>query len=178
MNATLPEIVSRDEWLAARRALLDSEKDLTRARDALNAERRRLPMVEVEKEYIFEGPGGRATLHDLFAGRSQLIVIHFMFGPAWDEGCQSCSALADELSPGLFAHLHARDTSLVEVARAPLARIEEYRKKRGWTFPWWYSSFGSDFNYDFHVTLDPAVAPVEYNYRTPAEHLQAGTPWY
>jgi predicted dithiol-disulfide oxidoreductase (DUF899 family) len=174
---TLPDVVSREEWLVARKRLLAEEKELTRRRDALCAERRRLPMVEIDKEYVFEGPEGRATLLDLFAGRRQLIVAHFMFDPAWDDGCPSCSAGADEMSDGLLAHLHARDTTLVYVSRAPLAKLEDYKRRKGWTFPW-YSSYGSDFNYDFHVTLDESVAPVEYNYRTAAEHRAAGTGYY
>ena len=174
---SLPEVVTRDEWLAARKELLDQEKEHTRRRDALNAERRRLPMVEVTKEYVFTGPDGEAGLLDLFEGRRQLIVGHFMFDPSWEDGCSSCSAGADEMSKGLFEHLHARDTSLVQVSRARLETIERYKAKKGWTFPW-YSSFGSDFNYDFHVTLDESVAPVEYNYRTKAEHDEAGTGHY
>ena len=174
---TLPQVVSRDEWLVARKELLAREKELTRQRDALNAERRRLPMVKIDKDYVFEGPDGKASLLDLFDGRRQLIVRHFMFSPEWDEGCSSCSAGADEISDGLLNHLHARDTSFVVVSRAPLAKIEPYKARRGWTFPW-YSSYGSDFNYDFHVTLDESVAPVEYNYRTKAEHEQAGTSGY
>ncbi|MEA2672725.1 MAG: hypothetical protein QOG45_2945 [Chloroflexota bacterium] len=170
---SLPQVATRDEWLVARRELLAREKELTRARDALNAERRRLPMVRIDKDYAFEGPEGRATLVDLFDGRRQLIVRHFMFDPGWEDGCQSCSAGADEISPGLLRHLHARDTSMVVVSRAPLARIESYRARRGWTFPW-YSSHGSDFNYDLHVTLDESVAPILYNYRTKAELEQAG----
>ena len=148
---SLPDVVSREEWLAARKELLAKEKELTRARDALNTERRKLPMVEIDKPYVFEGPDGEATLLDLFEGRRQLIIYHFMFDPEWEDGCPSCTAGADEMSPGLLAHLHARDTSLAYVARAPLAKIERYKAKRGWTFPW-YSSFGSDFNYDFDVT--------------------------
>jgi predicted dithiol-disulfide oxidoreductase (DUF899 family) len=171
---TLPPVVSREEWLVARKALLEKEKAATRARDALNADRRRLPMVRIEKDYVFTGPEGRATLLDLFAGRRQLIVGHFMFDPRWKDGCPSCSAGADEIAPGLLAHLEARDTRLVHVSRAPLAAIEAYKARRGWTFPW-YSSHGSDFNYDFHVTLDESVAPLEYNYRTRAEHERAGT---
>ena len=174
---SLPQVVSRDEWLVARKELLAKEKELTRQRDALNAERRRLPMVRIDKDYVFEGPDGKASLLDLFDGRRQLIVRHFMFDPSWDEGCPSCSAGADEISDGLLKHLHARDTSLVVVSRAPLAKIEAFKARRGWTFPW-YSSYGSDFNYDFHVTLDESVAPVEYNYRTRAEHEQAGTSVY
>jgi predicted dithiol-disulfide oxidoreductase (DUF899 family) len=174
---SLPQVVSREEWLAARKDLLRKEKELTRQRDALNAERRTLPMVRIEKDYVFEGPKGKASLLDLFEGRRQLIVGHFMFDPSWEDGCPSCSAGADEISDGLLKHLHARDTTLVEVSRAPLEKVEAYKARRGWTFPW-YSSYGSDFNYDFHVTLDESVAPVEYNYRTRAEHERAGTGYY
>jgi predicted dithiol-disulfide oxidoreductase (DUF899 family) len=170
---SLPDVVSREQWLAARKELLAKEKELTRARDALNAERRRLPMVEVEKEYVFEGPGGRATLLDLFEGRRQLIVGHFMFDPRWEDGCPSCTAGADEIAPGLLDHLHARDTTLAYVSRAPIAKIERYKRKRGWTFPW-YSSHGTDFNYDFHVTVDESVAPPEYNFRTREEARAEG----
>ena len=163
---SLPHVVSRDEWLAARKELLAKEKELTRQRDALNAERRRLPMVEIDKDYVFEGPDGKASLLDLFDGRRQLIVGHFMFDPSWDDGCPSCSAGADEISDGLLEHLHARDTTfVVRLARAARQDRATTRRSKGWTFPW-YSSYGSDFNYDFHVTLDESVAPVEYNYRT------------
>jgi predicted dithiol-disulfide oxidoreductase (DUF899 family) len=161
---SLPQIVDREHWLAARTALLEKEKAATRARDALNVERRELPMVEVVEEYAFEGPGGTVGLGDLFEGRSQLIVGHFMFDPSWDDGCSSCSAGADEVSDGFLAHLHSRDTTMAYVSRAPLARIEDYKRRRGWTFPW-YSSFGSDFNYDYDVTLDASVKPPTYNYR-------------
>jgi predicted dithiol-disulfide oxidoreductase (DUF899 family) len=171
---SLPDVVSREEWLAARRELLADEKELTRRRDDLNAERRRLPMVEVEKDYAFEGPDGRASLLDLFEGRRQLIVRHFMFDPDWDDGCPSCSAGADEISPGLLDHLHARDTTLVVVSRAPLAKLEDYRRRRGWTFPW-YSSYGSEFNYDYGVTLDASVGPPVYNYR-PAPDAEGEQP--
>jgi predicted dithiol-disulfide oxidoreductase (DUF899 family) len=164
---SLPRIVSRADWLAARKDLLAQEKELTRRRDALSAERRRLPMVRVEKDYRFEGPEGEARLADLFGPYRQLVVRHFMFDPSWDDGCPSCSAAADEMSDGLLAHLHVRDTEFVTVSRAPLARIEDYKARRGWTFRW-YSSHGSDFNYDFDVTLDPAVKPPEYNF-APAE---------
>jgi predicted dithiol-disulfide oxidoreductase (DUF899 family) len=174
---SLPNVVSRDEWLAARKELLAKEKELTRRRDALNVARRMLPMVAIDKEYVFEGPDGKATLLDLFEGRRQLIVAHFMFDPSWDDGCPSCSAGADEMSAGLIAHLNARETSLAYVSRAPLAKLEDYKARKGWTFPW-YSSYGSDFNYDFHVTLDESVAPMEYNYRTADEHRQAGTGYY
>jgi predicted dithiol-disulfide oxidoreductase (DUF899 family) len=174
---SLPQVVSREDWLRARKELLDKEKELTRRRDALNAERRRLPMVEIDKDYVFEGPKGKASLLDLFEGRRQLIVGHFMFDPSWDDGCPSCSAGADEIADGLLEHLHARDTTLAYVSRAPLHKIEDYKARRGWTFPW-YSSYGSDFNYDFHVTMDESVTPIEYNYRTKAEHEQAGTAYY
>jgi predicted dithiol-disulfide oxidoreductase (DUF899 family) len=174
---SLPRVVSRDEWVAARKELLAKEKAMTRERDALNAERRRLPMVEIDKEYVFEGPDGKATLLDLFEGRRQLIVRHFMFDPSWDDGCPSCSAGAAEMSDGLLEHLHVRDTSFAVVSRAPIDKIEDYKSRKGWTFPW-YSSYGSDFNYDFHVTLDESVAPVEYNYRNKAEHEAAGTAFY
>ncbi len=168
---SLPQVVTREEWLVARKELLVKEKALTRARDALNADRRRLPMVEVTKAYAFAGPDGRAGLVDLFEGRRQLIVDHFMFDPTWDEGCASCSGRVDQY--GNLAHLHARDTTMAVVSRAPLAKIARFKARRGWTFPW-YSSHGSDFNYDFHVTLDGTVAPVEYNYRDRADWVRAG----
>jgi predicted dithiol-disulfide oxidoreductase (DUF899 family) len=174
---SLPQVVSPEEWRAARIQLLEEEKALTRARDALNVKRRQLPMVRIEKEYTFEGPDGKATLLDLFDGCLQLIVGHFMFDPRWDEGCPSCSAGADEISEGLLKHLSARQTNFVQVSRAPSDKIERYKASKGWTLPW-YSSHGSDFNYDFHVTMDESVAPVEYNYRTKAEHERAGTGYY
>jgi predicted dithiol-disulfide oxidoreductase (DUF899 family) len=173
---SLPPVVSRDEWLAARRALLAEEKAMTRARDALSTRRRELPMVRVEKDYVFEGPNGKAHLEDLFEARSQLIVQHFMFDPTWDEGCSSCTAAADEMSDGLRRHLSSRDTAFVVVSRAPLEKIDRYRDSKGWTFPW-YSSFGSDFNYDFNVTIDASVAPVMWNYRTMDELAQVGMGW-
>jgi predicted dithiol-disulfide oxidoreductase (DUF899 family) len=174
---SLPDVVARDEWLSARVALLAKEKELTRARDALNAERRRLPMVRIEKDYVFEGPDGTARLIDLFEGRRQLVIQHIMFGPDWDDACPSCTASVDELSDGLLRHLRDRETTFAAVSRAPLAKIEEYRQRMGWTLPW-YSSFGSDFNYDFHVTMDDAVTPVEYNYRSRAEHERRGKAFY
>jgi predicted dithiol-disulfide oxidoreductase (DUF899 family) len=173
---SLPDVTSRDEWLAARKQLLTREKELTRARDALNADRRRLPMVAMDKPYAFEGPKGPASLLDLFEGRRQLFLQHFMFDPSWEDGCPSCSAEADELSQGTLAHLHIRDTTFASVSRAPLARLEAYRARKGWTFPW-YSSYGSDFNYDFHATLDDRVVPVLLHFRTEAELAEAGTPW-
>ncbi len=165
---SLPEIASRQEWLRARKALLAHEKDLTRQKDALNAERRRLLMVAIEKDYTFEGPEGTLRLADLFGGGRQLIIQHFMFDPSWDDGCSSCTAGCDELSDGLFLHLAARSTAFAVVARAPYAKIAAYRKKRGWTFPF-VSSFGSDFNYDFHVTIDESREPMEINFRDRAE---------
>jgi len=173
---SLPEIVTPEQWRAARIELLSEEKAMTRARDALNAKRRRLPMVAIEQNYAFEGPDGPARLLDLFDGRHQLIVQHFMFDPSWEVGCSSCTAAADEISAGLLTHLHARDTTLAVVSRAPLATIEKYRAERGWTFPW-YSSFGTDFNYDFHVTIDATVAPIEFNFRTLEELEQVGMGW-
>jgi predicted dithiol-disulfide oxidoreductase (DUF899 family) len=172
---SLPEIASHDEWVAARTELLEREKAFTRARDELAAARRRLPMVPVEKDYRFEGPDGVVGLIELFEGRHQLIVCHFMFDPDWEDGCSSCTAGAEEMAPGTLAHLHTRDTTLAYVSRAPYAKIAGYRRRRGWTFPW-YSSFGSDFNYDFHVTLDESLAPVQYNFRTPEEFARAGQP--
>jgi predicted dithiol-disulfide oxidoreductase (DUF899 family) len=171
---TDPQVVPREEWLVARKELLATEKEFTRARDVLNAQRRRLPMVEVDKEYLFEGRDGKASLLDLFDGRRQLLVYHFMW--LWDEdqGCPSCSFLVDNI--GHLGHLHARDTSLAVVCRAPLAKGEPFRSRMGWTVPW-YSSYGSDFNYDYHVTLDETVAPVEYNYRDKAELERTDPSW-
>jgi len=174
-TVSLPQVVSREEWVAARRALLEKEKAATRARDALNAERRGLPMVEVGKDYVFEGRGGRTSLLDLFDGRRQLVVYHFMFAPEWDEGCSGCSHLVDNI--GHLAHVHARDTSFVLVSRAPLSRIEPFRARMGWTVPW-VSSYGSDFNFDFHATMDEAVAPIEYNYRDRAELERLGQAYH
>ncbi len=144
----LPKIVSQAEWQAARDALLVKEKALTKAHDALAAERRRLPMVEVDKDYVFDGPNGKVTLLDLFEGRKQLLLYHFMFGPNADAGCDGCSMVADHL-PHL-AHLKARDVSVAFVSRAPLEKLEAYKKRMGWTFPW-FSSFGTDFSYDLGV---------------------------
>ena len=174
---SLPEVVSPQEWRAARIALLEQEKALTRQRDAVSEARRRLPMVEVTKDYRFTGPQGEVGLLDLFEGRLQLIVGHFMFHPEWEDGCPSCSAGADEVAGGLLEHLHVRDTTLAYVSRAPLERIERYKAKKEWTFPW-YSSAGSDFNYDFDVTLDASVKPMEFNYRAaPAEWAESEQPF-
>jgi predicted dithiol-disulfide oxidoreductase (DUF899 family) len=165
---SLPQIASHAEWLTARRELLAREKQLTRLQDDLNADRRRLPMVPVEKDYTFVGAHGILHLLDLFEGRRQLIVQHFMFDPDWEQGCSGCTASVDEISDGVITHLHARDTTFALVSRAPIETLEAHRRRRGWTIPW-YSSNGSDFNYDFHVTLDESVAPLEVNYRTRAE---------
>jgi len=171
----LPKITSREEWLEARERLLAKEKEATRVRDELRAERQALPMVEVEKDYVFEGPDGKASLLDIFEGHRQLIVQHFMFDPEWEDGCPSCTYFSEDL--GHLPHLHEKNTSFAVISRAPLQKIEAYKRKKGWTFPW-YSSFGSDFNYDFHVTMDESVVPAEYNYRSATEHRQAGMPWY
>ena len=158
-------IVSREEWLAARRQHLAREKEFTHARDRLSAERRELPWVRVEKSYRFDGSDGPVTLGDLFADRSQLIVYHFMFAPDWDEGCKSCSYLADHFD-GAAIHLAHRDVTLAAVSRAPLAEIQAFRERMGWQFNW-VSSFGNDFNRDFDVTFTPdelAKGEVYYNY--------------
>src|SRR5699024_5512471 len=176
---TLPKIVSREEWREERKELLKEEKELTRQRDKLNAKRRRLPMVEIEKDYTFEGLEGEVSLLDLFDGRRQLIVYHFMWlwenGEPLDKGCPSCTAGADEVSDGLLEHLHARDTSLVYISRGPFAKIKDYKEEKGWIFPF-YSSYGSDFNFDFHVSFDESIAPFEYNYLSKAELEQRGLP--
>jgi predicted dithiol-disulfide oxidoreductase (DUF899 family) len=163
-NAT-HAIVSRDEWLAARQDLLRKEKALTRMRDELAAERRALPWVRIDKPYVFDTPGGKRGLSDLFDGRSQLIVYHFMLGPGWGEGCKSCSYLADHFD-GSVVHLAARDVTFTAVSRAPLPEIAAFKQRMGWRFPW-ASSYGSDFNVDFHVSFPEPQdrdGPVYYNY--------------
>jgi predicted dithiol-disulfide oxidoreductase (DUF899 family) len=158
-------IVSRDEWLAARQQHLRKEKEFTRLRDELSRQRRALPWVRVEKRYVFDAPDGQETLADLFDGRSQLIVVHFMFGPGWEEGCKSCSFRADHLD-GALVHLAHRDVTLVVVSRAPLPQIEAFKRRMGWRFKW-VSSYGTDFNYDYHVSFtkdDMAQGEVYYNY--------------
>ncbi|MFC0526611.1 DUF899 domain-containing protein [Phytohabitans kaempferiae] len=162
----LPRVVSREQWLAARKELLAKEKELTHARDRVNAERRRLPMVRVDKPYAFEGPGGTVSLLELFDGRPQLVMHHFMFDPEREAACSSCSSAADMI--GNPRQLHARNTTLVAVSRAPYAKLAAYRERMGWTFPW-YSSYGSDFNHDFHATIDDRVAPVLFPLSTEAE---------
>ncbi|PLP59039.1 DUF899 domain-containing protein [Mesorhizobium loti] len=150
----LPRIVSRDEWLSALEQQIDREKVLTRARDELNAQRRRLPMVKIDKEYSFVGLSGTVSLNDLFAGRRQLIVYHFMFGPDWQAGCDGCSWVVDAMTHP--AHLNARDTSIVLISRAPLEKLQKYKQRMEWQHPDWYSSFGSDFNQDMGATrADP-----------------------
>lgn len=161
-----PNIVGKDEWLTARKTLLEHEKALTKQRDRINAERRRLPMVKLEKAYTFEGLNGAVKLADVFEGRTQLIIYHFMFAPEWEKGCMGCTGFVNSL--GDLSMLNARDTTFVLVSRAPLPKLEAYKQQKGWTHPW-YSSFGSDFNYDFHATLDENIAPIEYNYRDKAE---------
>src|ERR1017187_9821196 len=161
-----PEILSRDQWLAERKELLAHEKDVTKHYDRVNAERRRLSMVKIEKNYVFDGPHGKPSLKDLFEGRRQLIVYHFMFDPTWDKGCSGCRGFVSAL--GDLSLLNNRDTTFVVISRAPLAKLEAYKAQKGWDVSW-FSSFGSDFNYDFHVTLDAKVAPIEYNYRNKDE---------
>jgi predicted dithiol-disulfide oxidoreductase (DUF899 family) len=155
------KIVSRDRWLSERMKLLAHEKALTKQHDRVSAERRRLPMVKIAKDYVFDGPKGKLHLKDFFDGRRQLIIYHFMFDPAWDKGCPACTSYVDAL--GDLSMLNERDTTFVLVSRAPLAKLKAYKAQRGWSIPW-FSSFGSDFNYDFHVTLDEKVAPLEHNY--------------
>ena len=160
-------VVSREEWIEARKAHLDHEKEYTRARDRLSAERRALPWVRVEKAYSFDGPNGQVTLADLFKGRSQLVVQHFMFAPDWDEGCKSCSFWADGFER-MIPHLAARDTTLVAISRAPLQKLNAFRHRMGWTFDW-LSSAGNDFNYDFAVSFTPEQiksGAARYNFGT------------
>jgi len=144
-------IVSRDEWLAARKAHLVREKEFTRMRDELTRERQQLPWVKIDKDYVFESADGKESLADLFAGKKQLVIYHFMFGPDWEEGCPSCSFWADNYN-GIDIHLAHRDTTLLAISNTSLEKIAVYRKRMGWTFKW-VSSLGSDFNRDFHVTF-------------------------
>jgi predicted dithiol-disulfide oxidoreductase (DUF899 family) len=160
------KIVSHDEWLAARKQLLAKEKEFTRLRDELSKERRELPWERVEKNYVFDGPGGKETLAQLFDGRSQLVVYHFMFDPDWDAGCPHCSFWADNFN-GIPVHLKHRDVTMVAISRAPQAKLEAYHKRMGWSFKW-LSSFGSDFNHDYYVSFTPEEVANEqayYNYR-------------
>ena len=146
-----PPIATRDEWLAARKTLLAHEKEVTKHYDRVSAERRRLPMVKLEKTYTFDGPEGKRSLLDLFDGHHQLIVYHFMFDPAWENGCDGCTGFVNALAD--LSMLPARDTQFVLISRAPLEKLQAYKARKGWERPW-YSSFGSDFNYDFQVTTD------------------------
>jgi predicted dithiol-disulfide oxidoreductase (DUF899 family) len=159
------KVVSPAEWLAARKELLKKEKEFTRLRDEISRQRRELPWEKVEKKYVFEGPKGKETLAQLFDGRSQLMVYHFMFGPGWKEGCPSCSFIADHFD-GMRVHLAARDITLAAVSRATLPEIEAFKKRMGWGFKW-VSSNGSDFNYDYQVSTMPGTKADEkslYNY--------------
>jgi predicted dithiol-disulfide oxidoreductase (DUF899 family) len=159
-------VVSHEDWLKARIEVLAAEKELTHRRDALTRRRMAMPWEQVEKSYRFDGPTGALALADLFDGRSQLIVYHFMFAPEWDEGCRSCSFMADNFN-GIPVHLNHRDVAFAAVSRAPFAKIEAYRKRMGWSFPW-VSSYGSDFNFDYHVSFTPeeiAAGKACYNYR-------------
>lgn len=160
-----PNVVSRGAWLQARRQFLVKEKELTRLRDEIARERRALPWVRIEKDYVFDAPGGKRTLAELFDGRRQLLVQHFMLGPGWEQGCPSCSFMADH-TDGMTVHLAQRDVTFVAISRAPLADIERFRRRMGWRFKW-VSSHGSDFNFDFGVSFTPeevARGEVDYNY--------------
>lgn len=159
------KIASRSEWLQARKALLAAEKAFTHQRDELSRQRRELPWVKVEKNYIFEGPNGPRTLSDLFGNSSQLIVYHFMFGPEWNEGCPSCSLLADHFD-GALPHLANRDVTLVAVSHAPMPKIQAFQERMGWRFPW-VSAYANDFNHDYHVSFskeEMAKGKVDYNF--------------
>lgn len=165
MQLQHPKIVSHEEWLEARKRHLTEEKEFTRLRDELSRQRRALPWEKVEKSYVFDAPGGKETLADLFGPRSQLIVYHFMLGPGWQEGCPSCSLIADHFD-GFAIHLAHRDVTLVVVSQAPLAEIQAFQKRMGWRFQW-VSSSGSDFNFDYHVSFKPeelSQGQVDYNY--------------
>jgi predicted dithiol-disulfide oxidoreductase (DUF899 family) len=170
---SLPEIATRDEWKAARTALLAKEKELTDRRDALNTARRGLPMVEVTEDYAFTGPDGPAKLIDLFEGRPQLIVYHFMFHPDWEDGCPSCTAGVDEVAPGFLEHLHTRDTTYALVSRAPSEKLERYKAKKGWFLPW-YSTDDGPFSYDFGTTIDASRGFDEFNFRSLDEWAAMG----
>lgn len=158
-------IVSAERWISLRKELLHKEKELTKLRDRVNAERRELPWVRVEKKYLFDAPEGKVSLTDLFAGRSQLVIYHFMFGPDWQEGCPSCSFVSDHIN-GALVHLAARDVRMVMISRAPLVKIEAFKKRMGWLFEW-VSSYSNDFNADYHVSFtkeEMALGKVHYNY--------------
>lgn len=172
----MPEVVSPDEWLAARKELLIREKEAYRAIDALNADRRRLPMVRIDKPYQFEGPDGEVGLLDLFGGQRQLVLQHFMFDPSSEQGCGSCTAMAAVANDSILAQLATRETAFAAVSRAPYPTLQLTKGAKGWTFPW-YSSFGSEFNYDFHVSFDPKIAAPFYNFRNAEELASSGFGW-
>jgi predicted dithiol-disulfide oxidoreductase (DUF899 family) len=178
----LSTVVPQADWLAARKELLKKEKEFTRLRDELSRQRRELPWEKVEKRYEFDGPKGKETLADLFAGKSQLIVYHFMFGPGWKEGCPSCSYLADHFD-GAAVHLAQRDSRLVVISRAPLPEIEAFKKRMGWQFKW-VSSSGNDFNFDYHVSFskdEKVKGKVYYNYEMmdfPSEEAPGSSVFY
>jgi predicted dithiol-disulfide oxidoreductase (DUF899 family) len=188
MNTTIAErtvnhpVVSGEQWIAGRRKLLAREKELTHLRDEIARERRALPWERIEKNYVFDAPEGRRSLADLFEGRRQLLVQHFMLGPGWEQGCPSCSFMADH-TDGMNVHLAHRDVTLVAVSRAPLDQIERFRQRMGWKFKW-VSSFGTDFNYDFHVSFTPedvAKGEVDYNFEawsSPYEELPGISAFY
>ena len=160
------KVVLREEWLAAREEHLVKEKEFTRLRDQLSQQRRDLPWVRVDKDYVFDGPKGKESLSELFEGRNQLVVYHFMFHPSWDEGCKSCSFWADNFN-GVIVHLNHRDVTMLAISKAPLAKLEEFKKRMGWSFKW-VSSFGNDFNRDYHVSFTPEEiqkGEMYYNYR-------------
>jgi predicted dithiol-disulfide oxidoreductase (DUF899 family) len=176
------EVVSSQQWIARRKDLLRKEKEFTKLRDELSRQRRELPWEKVEKQYVFDGPNGKQTLADLFAGRSQLIIYHFMFGPGWEQGCPSCSYLADHFG-GSLVHLANRDVTLAVVSRAPIAQIEAFKQRMGWQFRW-VSSFANDFNHDYHASFtqeEMANGKVDYNYEMaefPAEEAPGASVFY
>lgn len=173
---TKRSIVSREEWLAARRSLLAKEKQLTRLRDELTAERLGMPMVKVEKDYVFRGVSGPRSLRDLFAGQPQLLIYHFMFQPDWSEGCKRCSHLLDN-SVGALIHLRARHTAFAVVSLAPIGKIDPFRRRMGWDVTW-VSSAESDFNRDFEVSIDTSENGSRYNYTSAKALLKAGKIWF
>ncbi len=173
---SLPRVVSASEWRTACKSLQSAEERAATLLNEAAEQRRQLPATRVEKQYVLQGPAGKVSLADMFEGRRQLIVQHFMFDPAWDEGCPVCSYQADSVGGGL-AHLHARNTTYAAVSRAPIGKIEQFRQRMGWSFPW-YSAEGSDFNYDFHATNDENVAPIEWNFMTKQELVDAGLPYF
>ena len=165
-------VVSHDEWLAARRALLEKEKEFTRQGDEFSRMVRELPWEAVTKEYIFDGPDGHETLSDLFSGRSQLVIYHFMFGPGWEVGCKSCSFWADNFN-NVIAHLNARDVTMIAVSRAPLKDFAAFKQRLGWTFKW-VSSFANDFNHDYHVSFTPEEIERGDNFYNYKHHKRLG----